>query len=97
MLSKVFMSWTNIKYALDDHELVDKEIRLTEMKWTLVRAVRLQFEEGKSAQTKSVRTLGSSGDGMSISDTVSTASVAGFLVKVAVEGLFSKTAVVVAN
>ena len=97
LLSKVFMSWTNIKYALDDHELVDKEIRLTEMKWTLVRAVRLQFEEGKSAQTKSVRTLGSSGDGMSISDTVSTASVAGFLVKVAVEGLFSKTAVVVAN
>lgn len=97
LLSKAFMSWTNIKYALEDHELVDKEIRLTKMDWTLVRAVRLQFDEGKSAQTKEVRTLGSCGDGMSMSDTVSTASVASFLVKVAVEGLFSKAAVVVTS
>ena len=91
------MSWTNIKYALEDHELVDKEIRLTKMDWTLVRAVRLQFDEGKSAQKKEVRTLGSSGDGMSMSDTVSTASVASFLVKVTVEGFFSKAAVVVTS
>jgi hypothetical protein len=36
-LSKAFMGWTNIKYALEDHGLVDKEIRLSKMEWTLVR------------------------------------------------------------
>jgi len=30
-LSKAFMAWTNIKYALEDHGLVDKEIRLRNM------------------------------------------------------------------
>jgi hypothetical protein len=44
-----------------------------------------------------VRTLGSKGDGMSWTDSVSVTSVASFLVKVAVEGLFVKSAVVVAN
>jgi len=43
-LTKAFMGWTNIKYALEDHGLVDKEIRMTKMDWTLVRATRLQFD-----------------------------------------------------
>ncbi|KAI0136405.1 hypothetical protein BJ170DRAFT_9350 [Xylariales sp. AK1849] len=30
-LSKVFLRWTNAKYALEDHGLVDKEMRLTKM------------------------------------------------------------------
>src|SRR5271168_507368 len=46
-LSKAFLGWTNVKYALEDHGLVDKEIRLTKMDWTLVRAVRLQFDDQK--------------------------------------------------
>lgn len=99
-LSKAFMGWTNIKYALEDHGLVDEEIRLTKMDWTLVRAVRLQFDDQKSPDaktTKDVRTLGSKGDGMSLSDSVSVRSVARFLVKVAVEGLFVKSAVVVVD
>jgi hypothetical protein len=97
-LSKAFLGWTNVKYALEDHGLVDKEIRLTKMDWTLVRAVRLQFDDQTLVDTRrEVRTLGSKGDGMSMTDSVSVSSVARFLVKVAVEGLFVKGAVVVAN
>lgn len=98
-LSKAFMGWTNIKYALEDHSLVDEEIRLTKMDWTLVRAVRLEFDDPKKPNdTKTdVETLGSSGDGMRVSDSVTVTSVAKFLVKVAVKELFIKEAVVVRN
>lgn len=98
LLSKAFLKWTNVKYALEDHDLVDKEIRLTKMDWTLVRAVKLQFDDQKPTDTKTdVRTLGSTGEGMGLTDSVSVTSVASFLVKVAVEGLFIQSAVVVAN
>jgi hypothetical protein len=73
-LSKAFMAWTNIKYALEDHDLVDKEIRLTKMDWTLVRAVRLQFDGQTQKPTDAetdVKTLGSKGDGMRMTDSVS--------------------------
>jgi putative NADH-flavin reductase len=97
-LSKAFMGWTNIKYALEDHGLVDKEIRMTKMDWTLVRAVRLQFNEPKSTDNKTeMRTLGCKGEGMSMADSVNVNDVARFLVKVAVEGLFIQNAVVVTN
>ncbi|KAH6869788.1 NAD-dependent epimerase/dehydratase [Thelonectria olida] len=98
-LSKAFMGWTNIKYALEDHGLVDKEIRLTKMDWTLVRAVRLEFKDSKLSNdaNSDVETLGSSGDGMHVSDSVTVTTVARFLIKVAVEGLFVKEAVVVKN
>jgi len=97
-LSKAFLGWTNVKYALEDHGLVDKEIRLTKMDWTLVRAVRLQFDDQKPTHTKTdVKTLGNKGDGMSLTDSVSVTSVASFPIKVAVEGLFVQSAVVVAN
>jgi hypothetical protein len=97
-LSKIFLGLTNVKYALEDHGLVDKEIRLTKMEWTLVRAVRLQFDDQKPTETKTdVKILGSEGHGMSMTDSVSVSRVASFLVKVAVEGLFVKSAVVVTN
>lgn len=98
LLNKAFMGWTNIKYTLEDHGLVDKEIRLTRMDWTLVRAVRLDFDDQKlTDKNMDVRTLGSNGDGMRLNDSVGIASVAKFLVKVAVDGLFIKSAVVVAK
>ena len=97
-MSKAFLGWTNVKYALEDHGLVDKEIRLRKLDWTLVRTVRLQFDDRKPTDTKTdVRMLGSKGDGMSLTDSVSVTRVASFLVKVAVEGLFVQSAVVVAN
>lgn len=98
-LSKAFMGWTNIKYALEDHGLVDKEIRTTKMDWTLVRAVRLDFNDSKTPDDKKteVETLGSSGVGMGVSDSVTLTSVARFLVKVTVGELFVKEAVVVRN
>lgn len=97
-MTKGFMAYTNIKYALEDHGLVDKEVRLTKMDWTLVRASRLQFDDAKQmpkAMKRDVQILGSSGDGMRFSDSISVSRVAGFLVKVAVEGTFIKSAVVV--
>jgi putative NADH-flavin reductase len=98
LLSKAFMKWTNIKYALEDHSLLDNENRLTMMNWTLVRAVRLEYGEVKSnSGQKNVRTLGSHGEGMKMTDSVNVASVARFIVRVAVEGLFIKAAVVVTD
>lgn len=100
LLSKAFMGWTNVKYALEDHSIVDREIRQTEMDWTLVRAVRLDFDDStrKSVDAKEdVRTLGSDGEGMRMSDSASVTRVARFLVKVAVEWLFVREAVVVTN
>ncbi|KAM0549458.1 hypothetical protein ACHAPJ_009444 [Fusarium lateritium] len=99
LLSKAFMGWTNIKYALDDHNLVDKEIRATKMDWTLVRAVKLAFDD-PNAQTEAktdVETLPGSGVGVRVSDSVTVKSAAKFLVKVAVEGLYVKETVVVRN
>jgi hypothetical protein len=97
-LSRAIMGWTNIKYALEDHSFLDKEIWLTKMNWTLVRASRLQFDNPKRKPTDTkadVLTLGSKGDGMRMSDSVSVSSAANFLVKVAVEGLFIKSAQVI--
>jgi len=97
-LSKAFLGWTNVKYALEDHGLLDEEIRLTKMDWTLVRAVKLQYDNQKPTGPKmEVRTLGSEGVGMGLTDSVNVTSVARFMVKVAVEGLFVKSAVVVTN
>jgi hypothetical protein len=97
-LSRAFMGWTNIKYALEDHNLMDQEIRLTRMDWTLVRAVKLQHDEQNSdSPKKELRTLDSKGQGMSVSDSADVASIARFLVKVAVEGLYVNSAVVVLN
>lgn len=96
-LSKAFLGWTNVKYALEDHSLVDKEIRSTNLDWTLVRAVRLEFEENSKAGKTDVKTLGSQGVGMSMTDSVTVGSVAKFLVKVAVERSFVREAVVVTN
>ncbi|TPX07422.1 uncharacterized protein E0L32_002108 [Thyridium curvatum] len=95
-VSKAFMGWTNIKYALEDHSLLDQEIRSTNLDWTLVRGSRLEFDDPKKAtEAKDVETLGSSGAGLRMTDSVSVASAARFLVKCAVEGLFVKQAVVI--
>lgn len=101
-LAKAFMGWTNIKYALEDHDLVDKEIRLTKMQWTLVRAAKLEFddpnkkqEQGRTGSKGDVETLGSDGVGMRLTDSIGVSSAARFLIKVAVEGLFINDAVVI--
>lgn len=101
LLSKAFMGWTNVKLALDDHNILDKEIRTTSMEWTLVRAVRLEHDDENQLKqkdiVKQVQVLESDGKGMRMSDSVSTIQVAKFLVKVAVDGLYSRNTVVVRN
>jgi hypothetical protein len=97
-LIKIFLGCTNVKYTLEDHNLVDKEIRLTNMDWTLVRAARLQFDDPNQERTDikgEVETLGSKGEGMGMSDSVRVSSVARFLVKTVTEGLYIKSAVVI--
>lgn len=89
-LSRAFMGWTNIKYALADHNLVDQEIRQTATNWTLVRPVRLAYDgDAKVAVNgRDMQVLGSTGGGkLGVSDSAHIASVARLLVKVAVEGL----------
>jgi putative NADH-flavin reductase len=98
VLSKMFLGWTNVKFALRDHEMLDQEMRKRKVEWTLVRAMRLEYEERKAGVgERDVRTLGSQGEGMRMSDCVNVVDVARFLVQVAVEGLFLQEAVVVAN
>lgn len=98
LLSKMFLGWTNVKLAVEDHGLLDKEIRETNMNFTLVRAVRLNFdEEREKGAKKEARVLSSSGEGMRMSDSVSVQTVAQFLLKVATEGMYSRSAVVVTN
>ncbi|CAK7242377.1 MAG: hypothetical protein STHCBS139747_003866 [Sporothrix thermara] len=93
-LTRAFMRWTNIKYAIEDHNLVDHEIRQTDMDWTLVRPTRLVFDD--AAPPKDMDILGSTGDGkMSIWDSAHTTSVARLLVKIAVEGLYVRQTIVV--
>ncbi|KAL4724505.1 hypothetical protein ACLX1H_007946 [Fusarium chlamydosporum] len=94
LLSRAFMGLTNIKYALEDHNLLDREIRKTDMEWTLVRPVKLQHSDDKAVE---IDILEGSGIGMKMSDNVTPASVAKFLVKAAIEGLYIKEEVVVRN
>ena len=95
---RAFMGWSNIKYAIKDHNLVDTELRETKMDWTLVRPPRLEYDDPNKApmDTKpEVRTLPGNGKGMGMNDSISVSSVAAFLVKVAVEGLYVKDTVVI--
>lgn len=93
-LSRMFMGWTNVKYALADHNLVDEEIRQTKMDWTLVRPVKLDYGEVKGEKGK-LEELGEKGVGGRVSDTANAGVVAKFLIDVAVDGRFVKQAVVV--
>ncbi|KAH7014608.1 uncharacterized protein B0I36DRAFT_255572 [Microdochium trichocladiopsis] len=92
-LSRAFMGWTNIKYALADHNLVEEKVRRTGMDWTLVRPVKLDYEAEKDSG--SLEELGQVGKGVRVSDTANTARVARFLIETAVQGRFIKSAVVI--
>ena len=98
LLSKAFMGLTNIKFALEDHGIVDKEIRSTKLDWTLVRAVRLDFGESTTGNKgNDVRILGSDGSGMGMMDSVNVRDAALFLIKAVTDGSFLRQAVVIAN
>ncbi|KAL1896064.1 hypothetical protein Sste5346_004803 [Sporothrix stenoceras] len=92
-VSRAFMGWTNVKHALADHNIVDKEIRQTKTEWTLVRPVRLEFDTNKKTE---MEVLDSRGSGrMKMSDCAHVAGLARFLVKVAVEGLYVRETIIV--
>ena len=65
-----------------------------------MRAEQLQFDNHQKptdTKTTDVRTLGSKGDGRSLTDSVIVTNMATFLVKVAVEGLYVQNSVVVTD
>lgn len=92
---KAFMVWTNIRFALRDHNLLDEEIRKTQLDWTLVRASRLDYYDAKEQNAGGVRTLNAQGAGTGISDSCSVSGAARFPVKVAVDRSYVKEAVVI--
>lgn len=97
-ISRAFMGWTNIKHALADHNLVDVEVRVTGMHWTLVRAVKLDYAEPMAAvgaASSELEILSSKGPGARVSDSANVVRVAQYLVKVAAEELSVGEAVVV--
>lgn len=99
LLARAFMGWTNVKFALQDHNLVDQEIRKrTTLDWTLVRSVKLRYNpltKSNNETTPDLEVLDEAGRGMTLGDIAHVESVAQFLVKVAGEGLHSRRAVVV--
>lgn len=95
LISKAFMGWTNVKLALKDHNLLDEEIRRTNLDWTLVRASRLEYDGPIMHGKGEVKTLNAQGVGMGLTDYLSITSAAKFLVNVAVKGLFIGEAVVI--
>lgn len=96
-LGRAFMGWTNVRYALEDHNLLDVEVRKTNMNWTLIRPVKLRYEGPDSDTNPKLRVLGSDGRGMKLSDSAGNAAVARLLIQTAVEGLYIREAVVVVN
>lgn len=96
-LGRGFMGLTNVKYALKDHNLVDQEVRQTKAEWTLVRPVKLRYEDQNASSEGKLKILGSDGKGMKLSDTAGNAAVARFLVQIAVEGTYIRKTVVVTD
>ncbi|ERS98134.1 hypothetical protein HMPREF1624_04914 [Sporothrix schenckii ATCC 58251] len=90
---KMFMGWTNVKYTLADHNLLDAELPKTAAQYTLVRPMRIVFDTRKETQ---LEVLPSNGGGkLGVSNAAHLLSVAKFLVKVAVEGLYVRETILV--
>lgn len=70
------MSCSNMKYAYEDHNLVDQEMRTSGMDYVLVRPTRLVYGE----DVKPVKNLGNEGKGQSFMSSTTTGSLAVFLV-----------------
>jgi nucleoside-diphosphate-sugar epimerase len=79
ILSKLVMGYSNIKYTLEDHNLLDTEIRGSGMDFTLVRPTRLEYDE----KVKMVKTYGSDGKGHGMMSSMTTGTAANFLAQVA--------------
>ncbi|KAL1893485.1 hypothetical protein Sste5346_006313 [Sporothrix stenoceras] len=93
LVFRAYMGWTNLKYVLADHNLMDVDVRATKTAWTLVRPIRLEFDTKKVTE---LDVLDSRGSGrLKMSDCAHIRAVARFLVKVAVEGIYIRETVVV--
>lgn len=93
LMVRAFFSWTNLKHVMADHNLMDAEVRTTKTAWTLVRPFRIDFDTKKVPELEVLDSRGSGKLGMS--DCAHIASVARFLIKVAVEGLYVRETIVV--
>ena len=66
--------WTYMKHSYDDHDLVDKEVRLSGVNFVLPRPPWLT-----NGKARPVRTFGNTGEGIGNLATISRQSVADFL------------------
>ena len=73
---RALMSWSNMRYAYEDHNLVDQEMRTSGMEFVLVRPTRLIYEE----DVKPVKNLGNEGKGQGLLSSTTIGSLAVFLV-----------------
>ena len=92
-LTKAFMHYTNIKPTLDDHNLVDQEMKKSEMEYTLVRPTRLAYDD----VVKPMKTCGSDGKGLGLTASTTTGTAARFLVEVAESGDYKGEAIAISN
>lgn len=90
---KALFRYTNMKYQMRDHEIVDGEVGDQErMDWTLVRPPML-----KDGGAQPVKERGETGKGMGLFDSITRASVARFMVEEAENGEYKRQAVVISN
>jgi hypothetical protein len=91
------MGWTNVKFALQDHNYFAKEIRETKMEQTLVRASRLEvdYDKKRSTDAKEVQTLNRSEWGMEMADSVGVDNAARFRIRSVLAMSYVREAVVI--
>ena len=90
---KWLFRYSNMSYQMDDHNVVDREIRgFEDLDWALVRPAVLKGGDGAP-----VKEFGEQGKGVGLFHGITRASVAAFMIDLVEQGNWSKSAVVIAN
>jgi putative NADH-flavin reductase len=90
---KLIFWYTNMKFQMRDHEVVDQEIRSHDgLEWTLVRPPML-----KEGGLEPIKEYGETGKGLWLFSGITRASVAKFMVEEVEQGRYKKQAIVIAN
>jgi hypothetical protein len=91
-LMKWLIKWTNMSAAFTDHDMLDAEIKKTDLDWVLVRPNMLK--EGGKAE---VTVFGEQGQGVPAFGGITRASVAGFLVDAVEKSTWDRKTPCIAN
>ena len=92
-LMKMVFEHTNMKFQMKDHEATDGDITQADgLQWTLVRPAML-----KEGDALPVKEFGDAGNGIGMFDSITRASVAQFMVRVAEGSELIRKAMVIGN